>query len=125
MKLSEAIRLGSMMKPQGFYRLFDHRGHTCAMGAACEAIGVDLQEMFALSVHVGSAKIMNKYIESGWGELIRQQAPCPECGFIDGYLPITHLNDTHRWTREAIADWVETIEDAQPALQPAEAAVMG
>jgi hypothetical protein len=26
---------------------------------------------------------------------------------------IFHLNDHHHWTREQIADWVETIERAQ------------
>ena len=26
---------------------------------------------------------------------------------------ITHLNDDHKWTREAIADWVEGIEREQ------------
>lgn len=39
MKLSEAIRLGSMLKPQGRgHLLFEDK--TCALGAACEADGV-------------------------------------------------------------------------------------
>jgi hypothetical protein len=32
---------------------------------------------------------------------------------------VTHLNDDHRWTREQIADWVATIEQAEDvALTP-------
>lgn len=38
MRLSEAIRLGAMLKPQGFGSYFRH-GATCAMGAAIEAVG--------------------------------------------------------------------------------------
>lgn len=41
MRLSEAIRLGAMMRPQTFGALSDERG-TCAMGAAYEAAGLKL-----------------------------------------------------------------------------------
>lgn len=38
---------------------------------------------------------------------------CPglECPLEDSlYGLIMHLNDTHKWTREAIADWLETLD---------------
>jgi hypothetical protein len=41
---------------------------------------------------------------------------CPACGDLTAFGPfitILHLNDHHKWTREQIADWVQTIEDAQ------------
>jgi hypothetical protein len=45
--------------------------------------------------------------------LTGNHAICP-CGCIQEELPlglmIMHLNDRHRWTRERIADWVETVE---------------
>ena len=39
MKLSEAIRLGSMLKPQGFYP-YVHGEATCALFATAEACGI-------------------------------------------------------------------------------------
>ncbi len=36
---------------------------------------------------------------------------CPHCGYDAPRLGIVvHLNDHHRWTREQIADWVESQE---------------
>lgn len=37
------------------------------------------------------------------------ESPCPSTQPI--YYIIQHLNDSHRWTREAIADWLEEIHD--------------
>lgn len=114
MKLSEAIRLGSMLKPQAFgsYRA---DGGTCAMGAAIDAIG---------GLVAGKS-------DEVWPIVAQGPAVCPECADVihrhhHPYNPyvvvcnptgamIIHLNDDHRWTRERIADWVQTIEDAHPA----------
>lgn len=107
MKFSEAIRLGAMMKPQAFGTSFDGIG-TCANGAARDAIGLlgnvngDIGRLFPLGL-----KVM---------EL------CAVCGkllsvpSVGGF--IAHLNDDHEWTRERIADFVETMES-----QPADVAV--
>jgi hypothetical protein len=103
LKLSGAIRLGAMLKPQGFGdRSADADGITsCALGAAYDAAGImdahrvwdDLAVLFPiLERFVGDVK-------------------CPVCddlGEHDSAIP--HLNDDHKWTREQIADWVETIE---------------
>jgi hypothetical protein len=36
---------------------------------------------------------------------------CPACGLGSPYNHLVmHLNDTHRWTREQIADWLETLD---------------
>jgi hypothetical protein len=37
---------------------------------------------------------------------------CPRCGREEEkpFHIIIHLNDHHRWSREAIADWVEVLE---------------
>lgn len=100
MTLSEAIRLGSMLHPQGFARFHGYSHDqasivTCALGAAEDA-GYRIVDM----------------------PILRMAATCPAsewcrvCHCV--YDVIIHLNDEHRWTREAIADWVETIEAGIP-----------
>ena len=104
MKLSDAIRLGSTMGPQGFGYLYDtHNESSCALGAALVAMG-------KMSAHVGVVDV--------WPWIMQPpRTNCPECKWFrqesTGYV-ITHLNDHHRWTREAIADWVATIEPPEP-----------
>lgn len=97
MKLSEAIRLGSMIRPQAFGDHF-RGGGSCAMGAAMEAVGMtrgseEPPEWLAMLSATG----------------IRG---CPVCHAPqNNAIGVSiHLNDWHRWTREQIADWVETIE---------------
>lgn len=48
MKLSDAIRLGSMNGPQAFGETRNRRGGTCALGAALDAIGKRLEYHHAL-----------------------------------------------------------------------------
>ena len=96
MKLSEAIRLGAMLKPQGTGSTFGDK--TCALGAALEAVGCTDKN-------------------SGWFPVydifpiarVSVQRP------IDGERMLLgtacwSTNDKYGWTREQIADWVETIE---------------
>ena len=113
MRLSDAIRLGAMLKPQAFGDFTDGVG-TCAFGAANEALG----------------RPADHEIVDEWAALCRAESCCPCCGqrpgslVLDDYeLPntaalIVHLNDDHVWTREAIADWVATIEAQHDVPQP-------
>ena len=103
MKLSEAIRLGAMLGPQAFGSLRTSDGATCAIGAAIEANG-----------HRG--------VQTWWNLM---SPGCPVgCDASDQVFStmillsatIVHLNDDHHWTRECIADWVETVED-QPTAE--------
>jgi hypothetical protein len=63
---------------------------------------------------------------------LRQKVSCPtkveediNCPYYHPSQPSTddlqtmiiHLNDNHRWTREAIAEWIDTLED-QPVFYP-------
>lgn len=103
MRLSEAIRLGSMMKPQCF-RGFHRDGGSCAIGAAADAIGIST-DRWAL--------------RAAFPLLAEVNVVCPACGRNQMTLHvgmIPHLNDFHNWTRERIADWVETIEQKEPSL---------
>lgn len=100
MKLSDAIRLGSMMKPQG-YRALSSESGTCALGAALDAIS---QPDSAPCYH--------------WPIVDDFVVGCPAClGITQTWLGfiIAHLNDDHRWTRERIADWIETLEARKPS----------
>jgi hypothetical protein len=57
--------------------------------------------------------------------IIRALPACPECGGVwqdsagSEMWALYHLNDHHRWTREQIADWVESVERTIEAQSPA------
>ena len=102
MLLSEAISLGATMRPQAFGTFLDADGRTCAMGAALDAIGLIKTKRY----HYDDALDAWPWLES--------EAPvkCPVCHQFDGVWMIIadHMNNLHRCTREAIAEWVATIE---------------
>ena len=45
---------------------------------------------------------------------VKEKATCPGCKGnpteVDIWSLVQHLNDTHRWTRNEIADWLETLD---------------
>lgn len=105
MKLSEAIRLGAMLSPQGCEELRSF-GTTCALGAASEAIGIKIREG-----QQGPGKALRERFP-----ILQQRTYHPTVVGHRRYLVsliITDLNDEVRWTREQIADWVEMIKSAQ------------
>lgn len=109
MTLSEAMRLGAMVTPQAFGLLRDGEG-TCALGAAYVAVG--LLKASCCGIATAHARF----------PVLATEATCPLCGYIRELDSIVaHLNDDHYWTREQIADFVETIEAHQ--VQPAPALV--
>lgn len=102
MRLSEAIRLGAMNRPQARGRVLKDEG-TCALGAALEAIGesLDHRGWFPVYDHWPIARRVVTYPgDSHRGEEMMLGSAC------------WTLNDADRWTREQIADFVETIEAA-------------
>lgn len=109
MKLSDAIRLGAMLRPQDYGELTGIG--SCVLQAAAEAIGsyptygVALERWDWITTEVGAPLC------------------CPSgCGTISQspqWMMASHLNDYHHWTRERIADWVASIEP-QEAPAPAE-----
>lgn len=100
MRLSEAIRLGALMGPQVFDQYENRRGGRCALGGALAAVGIWSYDETPMA----------------W----RAAVPTLRCPVCDGPLwvqgdgalmaAVVHLNDWHRWSRERIADWVETVE---------------
>lgn len=129
MKLSEAIRLGGMMKPQG-------RGsHSmisldapCALGSALQSIGKQPKkwrwhgpagELWLEPTAIWAMDV----VADNWPFTLRR-AECP-CGSHHGFCAtqrtvaniIGVLNDHHRWTRNQIADWVATVEPAEEEVE--------
>ena len=106
MKLSEAILLGSTLRPQIRGHLFGD-GRSCALGAAGEAMGAQPKDC-----------------PSSW-EFIRRSWPwtevfslrCPACWrpkeTSEILALIAHLNDFHGWTRQRTAAWVASVEPAE------------
>lgn len=116
MKLSEAIRDGAKLGPQGFGVGYFHPG-TCALGAARELVtGIK---------HKNNAGACHWAAESfPWtGKTIVKCPACDTQSDICGIVALC-LNDKHKWSREAIAEWVEVqenkleVEEAAKALEP-------
>lgn len=118
-RLSEAIRAGAKLHPQCFGKLFLADRHpigeqpwriggqivaTCALGAASEALGEDLLQLQEDNLH----------LHYPWGT---DYVNCPTCTAAHAgpvFSIIAHLNDFHKWTREQIADWIESIDPTEP-----------
>lgn len=112
MKLSDAIRLGAMLKPQGVRGFLDDDGNTCALGAAADAIGRLSDLLDGRFQEVAQWPFLNKPV----AHPVTQQRRAM-------WDVVTTLNDIYGWTRERIADWVETIEREREAQLPADAQV--
>ena len=104
MKLSQAIREGAKLHEQHFNSMFQHRNRqivrSCAFGAALVGL-------------FGSRQTEDKMlsdIERETGAALHGAATNPVTGAEDELSEvILYLNDEQRWTREAIADWLESI----------------
>lgn len=140
MRLSEAIRLGSMLGPQTRGSL--HRQHRkyiffgpvvneyCAIGAAHAAIGATRGKRTAgpgghtfssfrgepVTVAAGATYYATEREGFDYDPRWREEL-CPACHGIYEHVHrlIPHLNDEHKWTRERIADWVQTLEPSVPS----------
>lgn len=105
-KMSEAIRIGSMLTEQTYYCQFKrdsetNKEYTCALGAALVGVYGD-----SARHHLLSKTFPRKIWESPGKK-------CPVATCSNGVLSIAntiaHLNDRHVWKREKIADWLEGI----------------
>jgi hypothetical protein len=127
LKLSEAIRLGSMMVPKTTRALFCFDGDgqviaACALGAARLALGPKW----------ASKSAEDLIFIREWEDLFRIQVhnPVHDPAFSFPNIRrlddvIISLNDGYGWTRQRIADWVELIERRQGMWDaPAEIAPM-
>ena len=91
----------------------------CALGAAHAAIGGGSHTEVATAAHVAfrgrgakAGEIVNvMQHDEEWTDVFYRVFVCPECSTSRSLSElIPHLNDRHRWTREQIANFVETLE---------------
>lgn len=102
--LSEAMRLGAMLKPQGSWSNSIWGAETCALGAAADAIGLQ-EDSFVRMCGLSCA----------WPVLMLMTTD-PVTGRRNTVTGVIWaLNDHHHWTREQIADWVATVESQDSA----------
>jgi len=121
MRLSEAIRIGCKRAPMqqiGVY-VSNLGVSACVLGAAYMAIETDVMS------RLNPRDIMLLLVATF--PILETTSECPSCRPVrshrhavrhfasmgdDSLLAVLgHLNDKHRWNRERIADWVETVED--------------
>lgn len=138
MRLSEAIRIGSKLRPQGHGSLFTKRTKTplgqlildqetksCALGAAYEASlgfpsdwqwwngNLTNNDLDGYDGYDGHGSLLREFPILGQpvGPYVRPEIPLgpnDKCTPISNY--IYHLNDKLGLSREEIADWAEGIE---------------
>lgn len=124
MKLSEAIRLGAMMSEQGFDGGMREGGKRCVLAAVADACGIpgslrpeeaEMDQDSPLIPGVPYVRLRERFPElsrpvrfphtlNSYGKLATQAG---EIQILETVL--WGLNDSCHWTREQIADWVETV----------------
>lgn len=135
MNLSEAIRIGSKMRPASEYGWNDlgpdGEIRTCALTAAAEAYGIwtikdnvisrgpkwtEPENLRPYPHERGpiEADMMSKTPDEWVAIENTDEIPPCSCGNLRIAGPVTviiwHLQDVHRWSREAVAEWVEQAE---------------
>lgn len=114
MKLSTAIRIGSMTTKQIQHSFNDGKNGRCALGAAADAAGINIPEERSLSTAITMLlyefPILSKYVPT--------RGPIGTAHSLMNL--IIHLNDAMGEPRESIADLVESIENEMEAkdIQP-------
>ena len=132
MKLSIAMRRGSKLR-EASERGWNDIGpngelRSCALMAAAEAAGLFMVEdgAFVMGPYGVPSKDSTNYRSGGVAEVTVQAPPhwetllermeLPPClcaehgGEAQVIILIWHLHDMHRWSREAVAEWIEMLE---------------
>lgn len=99
MKISEALRKGSKIRPQ-CKGLYFKDGCSCSLGAIFEAIGVATPESQSTEI-----TFLRKYYPQA--DNIVEHPVDKRKTYLSAV--ILALNDYDNWTREQIADWLESI----------------
>lgn len=97
--LAEAMRKGAALRPQCFGSYF-WQGASCAIGAAYEGATGRANE-----------EVNRNHVLQLFPDIAGKGCVCPSCGESHtAYTMMVHLNDTHKWTREAIASWMDSLQ---------------
>lgn len=121
MKPSEAMRLGAMSTEQAFVTMGDGVAKACALGAMMIGYGHgnDPYGMLYDPAHPASeVTALHMPVHPEYAHRLQvgnRYEPCPHhgCRLTDltggGFALVVHLNDLHKWPRNKIADWLETL----------------
>lgn len=111
MKLSEAILKGCQGTFQHFGGWASSGNRYCALGAAALSIGAKFELGYEdLIPDLGAEALAENF------PILLKYTACPYCLDSIGMKlnsMIVHLNDFHKITREAIAEWIASIENPQ------------
>lgn len=98
--LSELIRIGSKVTEKGVGFYFPDDNSACAIGAAYWA-------KYLTKSMAGGSVAVDDFLNSMIGKDVSNN---PETGFCQPLSSVIFsLNDKYGWTREKIADWLESI----------------
>jgi hypothetical protein len=106
-ELAQFIRSGAVRRPdQAFGDYYRGRSASCALGAAYEG-------MYRLPTQAGGLR-PTKDLEWFFDCLEGSVRKCPGGDGCKKTLSLAaimvHLNDDHKWSREDIAQWIETLK---------------
>lgn len=129
MKLSDAIRAGCAIRPKNFRRLWGFVGGeseaygSCALGAAFEGLTGEIHhdEHFALRFLKRTYPILETFAQcphQACKDPVNGQFDILHRGQTSISALIMHLNDRCGWTREAISEWVGTLEAREARATP-------
>ncbi len=108
MKLSEAIRAGAKLRPQSFVAFFgyvdDYALGSCALGAAVEAVK---GKPVPCEVHYQLPDFIGETFDGVYRQVACPAEGCRKHQPTELLYMAMELNDSHHWTRERIAEWVE------------------
>jgi hypothetical protein len=106
--LADAIRKGVSRRPvQSFGEYFGQNGGSDALGAAYE--GIFLLPRDVRGYHPRVWRLFD-FLES-----VARRCPAGCHKFLPIAALMVHLNDDHEWSRERIAEWVQSEADRLPS----------
>lgn len=104
----------------------------CALGGAFAAARIGSRAVIATGggerfrgrgVSAAGTPILVVDVPYEWNVILWRKVDCPACTRPQetAQRTIAHLNDKHKWTREAIADWIATLEPTEVGSEAARA----
>ncbi len=115
LKLSDYIRQGAKIRPQARYQLFhyddfEHQWTSCALGAAYEAMTDDLVPSNLITMEEAFKKLREVFPTVLDDTIQWPRLVAPSVGYKNETAVIVTmvLNDRFHWSREEIADYLES-----------------
>ena len=105
-ELAEAIRRGCVLRPHQAFNVYEDGLRVCALGAA--ALGSDI--LVRPVGPLGPSFHLTKELRHRFPLLMeRTVMPCSHELEASVLEAVVHLNDSERWSRERIADWLDAL----------------